>query len=214
MEQAGAVIVQTIFLCSSGPFRLPHAHLCRSLVLSLRSIRYNVGGLSLNYTEMEHGILRRKFVDREKATRERCMELMVKEIDPRMHFALNCGAQSCPAIRPYTASGLNSELEVATAEYLQENTIIQAGMNQIKLPRLLKWFRGDFAEGQSDMELVNFAMRYISPKQQVETHTCNKEAPKLIVQFAKYDWADNSKPDSKPEISLMVAYDYSFYLNR
>ena len=39
-------------------------------------------------------------------------------LDPRIHFALNCGAKSCPPIRVYSTPNLDSQLNRASASFL------------------------------------------------------------------------------------------------
>ncbi|KAJ8905467.1 hypothetical protein NDN08_001974 [Rhodosorus marinus] len=180
-------------------------------------IIYTIAGRSYNYMDLEHGALRRKFVGNQNPE---TLSLMVKTVDPRMHFALNCGAQSCPNIRPYTAEGLEEELEVATREYLQKFTTVRPEKCEIKLPRLLKWFQPDF---ESVVEInpenglpkhVHLALSYLSNGQQLDAAKCICMGKRLRVKYRKYDWGDNSIPDSRKEISLMYAYDFSFYLSR
>ena len=75
---------------------------------------YNVGGLLFTLDEIEHGILRcnkghpndnkPKFVDEARKA------LILKNLDPRIHFALNCGAQSCPPIRIYQSDKLDQQV--------------------------------------------------------------------------------------------------------
>mmetsp|Transcript_28570 Transcript_28570/g.111807 ORF Transcript_28570/g.111807 Transcript_28570/m.111807 type:complete len:262 (+) Transcript_28570:531-1316(+) len=180
-------------------------------------IMYTIGGQSYNYIDLEHGVLRRKFVHSENPETS---SLMVKTVDPRMHFALNCGAQSCPIIRPYTAEGLEEELEVATREYLQKFTTVRAEKCEIKLPRLLKWFKPDFesvVEKDPDNGLpkhAHLALSYLSKGQQLDAGQCISMGKRIRVKYRKYDWGDNSVPDSRKEVSLMYAYDLSFYLSR
>jgi len=171
-----------------------------------------------NYIDIEHGILRRKFLQSKKAC-EQCHALMVDVVDPRMHFALNCGAQSCPIIRPYTSTNLQSELDVATGEFLNRYTVIKPEKCQIKLSRLLKWFKTDIIkavddEGEHGEELVEFVLPYLNGKSQRLAKECLNMSTPLRVKFHKYDWGDNASPDSKPEVSLMYVYDFSFYLSR
>ena len=40
------------------------------------------------------------------------------DLDPRIRFALNCGATSCPPIRVYASPNLNSQLDRATTSFL------------------------------------------------------------------------------------------------
>lgn len=43
--------------------------------------------------------------------------LAVNPPDPRIHFALNCGAASCPAIRVFTPASLDAGLEAAAQAF-------------------------------------------------------------------------------------------------
>lgn len=40
-------------------------------------------------------------------------------MDPRVHFALVCGAKSCPPIKVYTAASLHEGLESATTAFCE-----------------------------------------------------------------------------------------------
>ena len=40
-------------------------------------------------------------------------------VDPRIHFALVCGAKSCPPIRVYDAVNLDAQLEAAAAAFVE-----------------------------------------------------------------------------------------------
>ena len=64
---------------------------------------YNVGGLLFTLDEIEHGVLR---CNKGHPKDEKPMfeddarkSLSLSFLDPRIHFALNCGATSCPPIR-------------------------------------------------------------------------------------------------------------------
>ena len=65
---------------------------------------YNVGGLLFTLDEIEHGVLRcnRGHPKDQKplfSDEEPRISLALGSLDPRIHFALNCGATSCPPIR-------------------------------------------------------------------------------------------------------------------
>lgn len=44
---------------------------------------------------------------------------VVTPLDPRIHFALVCGAKSCPPIKVYTADALEEGLEAAAAAFCE-----------------------------------------------------------------------------------------------
>lgn len=110
----------------------------------------DVAGRLFSLDEIEHGILRRSKIKwslghldklfpsrREKALR-------VKNLDYRIHFALNCGARSCPPIAFYNDETLDTQLDLATKAYLTGEAEYDSSTNTIRLPKLMSWFRADF----------------------------------------------------------------------
>lgn len=69
-------------------------------------------------------------------------EFRLQDEDPRIHFALNCGAKTCPPIRFYRSDEIDSQLEQATENYLNHEVEIEE--KQVRIPRVFYWFRGDF----------------------------------------------------------------------
>ncbi|KAK8941217.1 hypothetical protein KSP39_PZI009977 [Platanthera zijinensis] len=68
--------------------------------------------------------------------------------EPLVTFALSCGSWSSPAVRIYTASQVEQQLEEAKRDYLQA-AVGLTNANQLAIPKLLDWFMLDFAK---DME--------------------------------------------------------------
>jgi len=66
------------------------------------------------------------------------------DCDPRIHFALNCGAESCPAIRAYEPDRIDEQLDLATRSYLDATVTYDPTENVVRVPRVFRWFRGDF----------------------------------------------------------------------
>ena len=69
------------------------------------------------------------------------------DCDPRIHFALNCGAESCPAIRAYRPGDVDDQLDAATRLYLEETAEYDPGSGVARIPRVFLWYRGDFGGG-------------------------------------------------------------------
>ena len=61
--------------------------------------------MSFSLDDIEHGILRRNARNHIEVGDSKLTH-MVDKVDYRIHFALNCGAQSCPAIAFYTIASL------------------------------------------------------------------------------------------------------------
>ncbi len=90
-----------------------------------------VGGEALSLDAIEHGKVRRFG-------------------DPRVHGALVCGSVSCPTLRatPYTAEGLDQELDDQMRVFLAEGGAVRVG-HDLALSRVFKWFGGDFTRPAS-----------------------------------------------------------------
>ncbi len=109
----------------------------------------SVGGRPVSLHVMEHGILRcnrpapHTFWCPLRPTDPRAAWAPTR-LDPRIHFALNCGAVSCPPIRSYDAARLDAQLTVATRSYLDAEVV--CGPTHLRLPWLCKLYAADFAD--------------------------------------------------------------------
>ena len=107
--------------------------------------------------------------------------LLEKSGDPRLHFALNCGAISCPDItnKLYEEATLDSQLDERTRMALADprNLIIDTTLKTIKLNQIFKWYRHDF----KDIGLLNFINQY--QEQDIDDS--------YGVEYLIYDWSLN-----------------------
>jgi hypothetical protein len=112
--------------------------------------RIPVAGRYLSLDDIEHGLLRRSQLswglgylpDPQPSGFERA--LRVERRDPRIHFALNCGATSCPPIAAYTPEEIGSQLDLASESYLRGEVEFDRSKNVARVPRLCLWYYGDF----------------------------------------------------------------------
>lgn len=138
--------------------------------------------VTLRLDDIEHGILRsskwkyglgyipRPFLsDFERRHR-------LPEVDPRIHFSLNCGAESCPPIVAYTASDIDSELETSTRSFLQQSSTYHSEDDELWVTRLFLYYRGDFG-GRSG--IYEFLERY----------DVIEDEARPGVRYDQYDWA-------------------------
>ncbi len=144
---------------------------------------FTVAGKELSFELVEHGIIRgseskilmgyagKLFVsDYEKKFR-------IDETDPRIHFAINCGAIDCPPVYTFNAATIDSDLEQLARSYLQSHSTYDAETKVAKTTPLLKWFRGDFQKFDG---LDDFLTVYgVIPD-------ADRKAAK--VEFNDYDW--------------------------
>lgn len=100
--------------------------------------------------DIEHGILRRfshKYslgYFKNPFVNTLIKSLAVSHIDYRIHFALNCGAKSCPPIAFYNEALINEQLEQASISYIESDTIIDEKRQGICVSRIFLWFLADF----------------------------------------------------------------------
>lgn len=113
-----------------------------------REISIAVHAFSLD--DIEHGILRRfrlkwslGYLANPLAT-PLIRKLAVEEMDYRIHFALNCGARSCPPIAFYRPEMVDQQLDLATISFLESDTVILPEKRELHVSRLFQWFDGDF----------------------------------------------------------------------
>ena len=136
---------------------------------------------ALSLDDVEHGILRRSKIKLslgyfnkpfppsfEKANR-------VAKLDKRIHFALNCGAKSCPPVAFYKPLGLDKQLDIATKTYLKGETVFDSINNSIQLPAFMSWFRRDFG-GKKMMIALLHEFKIIPAGKTVS------------IKFKKYNW--------------------------
>ncbi len=145
---------------------------------------YAVGGRPYSLNLIEHGILRRNrrppYHPRRPLRRgDPRLGALPSRLDPRIHFALNCGARSCPPIRPYAPATLDEDLEAATAAYLAAESEVAADGRAVVLPQLMRLYRRDF--GGREAQLAFTAVRLSLPDPA-------GGAPGPRVSYGRFDW--------------------------
>jgi hypothetical protein len=147
-------------------FTTPHITIARTK-LSLEDIEHGLIRHSRNKYGL--GYLGSIFVsDFEKKFR-------LQRIDYRIHFALNCGAKSCPPIAFYRGDEIESQLDKATATYLTAFAQYNAQEDVIRAPAVCSWFKGDFGGEDGIIEMMK--------KYEVLPQDKTPE-----VEYLPYDW--------------------------
>jgi hypothetical protein len=138
-----------------------HAELYTDRTAFFTSKNFTVARQRLSLDDIEQRMLRRaepgffpRFV-RPLLMSGFTRNLSVHRLDPRIHFALNCNARSCPPILFYDANKIDEQLDAATLNYLQASVAYDAKNDVVKLPELFKWFSDDFGKQQGIIELLS-----------------------------------------------------------
>lgn len=108
-------------------------------------------------------------------------------LDPRIHFALNCGANSCPPIGVYSGHQLQRQLQVASNSFLEST--VSVGTESVTLSKLLLWYRSDF--GDTDQQVLE-KLADIMTNPDVRTALMKAAEKRSKIEYAGYDWALNS----------------------
>jgi hypothetical protein len=139
-----------------------------------------VAGTSVSFDKLEHGVLRRGTSKYSYGYFKNPFggdwhePFMVDEVDWRIHFALNCGASSCPPVRIYEVETVYKQLAQSTRQYLNSQVSYNKTTNSVALPKLMDWFSGDFGGKDGALDIVK-RLGYIPTTD-------------VAVDYNPYDW--------------------------
>ncbi|MDF1666544.1 MAG: DUF547 domain-containing protein [Planctomycetota bacterium] len=154
-----------------------------------KRVSYLIGGQPFSLDVIEHGILRQ---NRGHPLRFGLPQLwpwdsrrrFVLPLDPRIHFALNCGAFSCPPIRDYDAEKLDGQLNLASESFISQNLSLVPDKKEIRLSRLFLWYARDFGTSWPAR------LRWMLPFTKDEAiKSVLKKAESWKRRFDDYDWS-------------------------
>jgi len=159
------------------------------------TIAINIGGDIFTFNDMENGILRANSLPPYHFTKpfpkgDSRESLALSAVDPRIHFALNCGAKSCPPVKKYTAKGLNNELQASALEFCanKSNVSIDVVRGELRLSKIFKWYMGDFASSRG--VLPSQVSKYLIGKDNDSLEQLLRKGEPRI-EFVNYDWKTN-----------------------
>lgn len=132
-----------------------------------------VAGAARSQDEIEHEIIRPRFQD------------------PRIHFAVNCAAVSCPVLWPeaYTPDRLDEQLDRAVRRLMDrpEHFHLEEGSPPtLRLNKVLDWYAEDFGGTEG---LKRFFAGYLPDE---EARLVRR--PDTRIEFEDYDWTLNDIP--------------------
>ena len=134
--------------------------------------RVPAGRMKLSLNQIENEILRAKFKD------------------PRIHFALNCGAKSCPPLlnEAYFPKKIEQQLEKQTRLFIRSSKNV-VSEKSVRVSKIFEWYGKDFIEtnrqGQPGAEkqgILSFLIKYSG------VHI----ASEANISFLEYDWSLNN----------------------
>ncbi len=145
-------------------------------------LRYLFGGRAYSLLAVENDKIRKEFRD------------------PRIHFVLNCGSESCPVLRPQLPSGpaLEALLAESAREFINTSANVQVDHDEqtVYLSSIFKWFEDDFlnwlrANGRPlDRGLVDYIAEFAAGQLANDLESATDYA----IEFREFDWAINATP--------------------
>ena len=109
--------------------------------------------------------------------------------DPRIHFAINCAAKSCPPIRTeaFTGPKLDAQLDDQARTFLATTRFRKDGKRLvITTSKILDWFGDDFEKWGGGK--AAFIRRYVPADKQ---RMIDEAKGDIRIEYDDYDWALN-----------------------
>jgi hypothetical protein len=153
-------------------------------------ITYEIGGFRFSLNEMEHGLLRgnRRHPYRVLnpfRKRDPRLEFAIVPLDPRIHFALVCGARSCPPIGFYEAEQIDFQLGLAAMSFINSSQVkILPEEKTVFISMIFKWYKIDF--GGSDRALLDTLLKYLDEGKDRTFLAENRN--QIRIRYQPYDW--------------------------
>lgn len=139
-----------------------------------------IAGKQVSFDDIEHGVIRSSVIKLSWGYLSKWFvnkwerQLRTDKRDYRIHFALNCGAKSCPPVAIYSEETIDKDLEKISEQYLTRVTEYKEDVNKVITTPLMSWFRGDFGGKSGSKEILK--KFDLIPNTDVE------------LEFGDYDW--------------------------
>lgn len=146
-------------------------------------MRFVAGGKRYTLNHIEGEIIRKRFRE------------------PRIHFTINCGAKSCPVLRPvpFTGSDLERRLDEGARLFLNDprNVRVDTAAGVLWVPAIFEWYAADFLAAPPAVRagVAPSIQAYIRHYLDEPARTLLDGAP-LTLRYLDYDWSLNA--DSLP----------------
>jgi len=154
-------------------------------------VAYRVGDFVLTLDEIENGVLRRNAPHPATGSRlfdddDPRLALCPSRVDPRIHAALVCASTSCPPVAFYEASKLDTQLELATLNYVASDVEVDDANQVVRIPITFRYYQSDFGR----IEGVRLFLVDHARDEQREALKAAFEAD-YNLDYHRYDWSLN-----------------------
>jgi len=121
----------------------------------------NLNGKTLSLNDIENVIIRPQFKE------------------PRIHFAVNCAAKSCPPLlnQAYSAGNLNTHMENLAKQFINNPKYNKIANDKVVISKIFEWYKEDFGN------IISYLNKYSD----------TKISDNATVEYMDYDWSLNDK---------------------
>src|SRR6266498_62243 len=112
-------------------------------------IRARIAELEFSANDIEHGVLRGNRPNPLSGAPpfspdDPRLVHIIPDLDPRIHFAINCGARSCPPVQHYDGAHVHKQLDAATRGFVSREVTLDK--ERLVASPIFHWFAADFAQ--------------------------------------------------------------------
>ena len=155
------------------------------------TVAYQVGDDLLTPDDIEHGILRCNAPHPGRGGLSFGLDDPRRawspgRLEPRLHMALVCVAQSCPSIAFYEPEKLESQLELASFGFVGGSTTVDREKKSIKTSSIFKTYVQDFGGPKS---LESFLLAHADPILSAELSVALEQG--YTWRYSEHDWSLN-----------------------
>ena len=103
--------------------------------------------------------------------------------DPRLHFALNCGSESCPVLRPWEWT--DEQLDEAARGFINNPQNVSFENGKLNISSIFKWSKKDFPR-----DILAYLQQYADEELALQLQTAKDE--KYGIHYRSYNWSLNA----------------------
>lgn len=139
-----------------------------------------IAGRKWSFAEIEHGLIRSSQYEyglgyiKKPFPPKHERKLRVKKNTWQVHFALNCGAKSCPPVSIYDDTTIREQFDQTTQTFLNKFSEYDKEKGIVYISSLFNWFRGDFGGKRGSKKIL---MKYGIT-----------DTTKVDIEYSTYDW--------------------------
>jgi hypothetical protein len=111
-------------------------------------------------------------------------EMLRNQKDPRLHFALNCGSESCPVLRAWEWN--EEQLDTAARAFINNPQNVTVENDKLYLSKIFKWYKKDFPR-----DIPAYLQQYAEPGLARQLQTAKDGKYRKLYQT--YDWSLNAE---------------------